>query len=200
MDFTYHNPTFAQNWDVTSQISYLDTSQEVERNLVLFPPGANLGFGVFPDGVIGNPEVFERHARLDLSAFYTRFDRHLVRVGAGFNYGSIYDVRESKNFGLDPATGAPLPPSSPPVDVTDTPFVFLRDGDRRNYYFFLQDAWNFANDWELTTGGTLRLLLRFRRYFQSAFGFSLADSPRPHYEGPLWPSLPRTVLCRNTKH
>ena len=152
MDLTYHNPTFAQNWDVTSQISYLDTSQEVERNLVLFPPGANLGFGVFPDGVIGNPEVFERHARLDLSAFYTRFDRHLVRVGAGFNYGSIYDVRESKNFGLDPATGAPLPPSSPPVDVTDTPFVFLRDGDRRNYYFFLQDAWNFANDWELTTG------------------------------------------------
>jgi outer membrane receptor protein involved in Fe transport len=101
VDLTYHNPEFAENWDVTAQLSYLDTSQEVERNLVLFPPGTLLPIGsdgnitdprvgrrvTFPDGFIGNPEVFERHARFNVSAFYTGFERHLVHVGAGFNYG-----------------------------------------------------------------------------------------------------------------
>jgi outer membrane receptor protein involved in Fe transport len=152
VDLTYHNPEFAENWDVTAQLSYFDTSEEVERNLVLFPPGTDLGRGVFPEGVIGNPEVFERHARFNTSAFFKGFERHVLRVGTGFNYGDIYKVRETKNFGPDPATGELLPPGSPVVDVTDTPFVFLREGNRKNYFFFLQDEWKFANDWELTAG------------------------------------------------
>lgn len=151
-DLTYHNPNFTENLDVTAQLSYLDVSQEVQRNLILFPPGANLGFGVFPDGVIGNPEVWERHGRFDLSAFFTGFERHIVRAGLGYSVDDIYKVRETKNFGIDPATGLPLPPGSPLVDVTDTPFVFLREGDRKNYNIFVQDVWSFANDWELTAG------------------------------------------------
>ncbi|MDQ3775791.1 MAG: TonB-dependent receptor [Pseudomonadota bacterium] len=162
IDLSYDNPIFAKDWDVTAQVSYLDTSQEIDQDAILFPPGANLGFGVFPDGVIGNPEVFERHARVNLSAFYTGFDQHLFRLGAGFNYGTLREVRETKNFGLDPTTGVPLPPGSPPVDVTDTPLVFIREGDRKNYFLFLQDAWAFQRDWELTAGA------RFDQY--SDFG------------------------------
>ena len=169
VDLTYHKPELAKHWDVTAQLSYLDTTEEVERNLVLFPPGARLPIGsdgnidfvdpvalvTFPDGFIGNPEVFERHARVNLSAFYTGLDRHLFRVGTGFNYSDLYKTRETKNFGPDPVTGQPLPllfDNPPLVDVSNTPFVFLRPDDRRNSYFFLQDTWNFANDWELTTG------------------------------------------------
>lgn len=152
VDVTYHNPHFTDNWEVTAQASYFNTSQEVERNVRLFPPGADLGFGVFPDGVIGNPEVFERHYRVDTSAFYKGFQGHELRLGAGFNYNEIYKVRETKNFGPDPATGNPLPPGSPIVDVSDTPFVFLPEDSRRNVYFFAQDVWQFANDWALTAG------------------------------------------------
>ncbi len=162
IDLSYDNPTFAKDWDVTAQVSYLDTSQEIDQDLTLFPPGANLGFGAFPDGVLGNPEVFERHARVNFSGFYTGFDRHLFRLGAGFNYGTLHEVRETKNFGLDPTTGLPLPPGTPLVEVTDTPLVFIREGDRKNYYFFLQDAWAFVEDWELTAG------VRFDQY--SDFG------------------------------
>ncbi|MEE8429544.1 MAG: TonB-dependent receptor [Gammaproteobacteria bacterium] len=151
-DLTYHNPDIAENWDVTAQLSYLDVSQEVQRNLILFPPGANLGFGEFPDGVIGNPEVWERHARFDLSSFFTGFKQHIVRTEIGFSYGDVYKVRETKNFGIDPATGLPLPPGSPLVDVSDTPFVFLKEDDRENFHVFIQDVWSFANDWELTAG------------------------------------------------
>jgi outer membrane receptor protein involved in Fe transport len=146
-DLTYHNPTFTENWDLTTQLSYFDTSQEVERNVFLFPPG---GLPGFPDGVIGNPEVFERHARFNVSGFYAGFDRHLLRVGTGFNYGNIYKVRESKNYSQ--ASLASLVPLGHMVDVSDTSAVFLAPGDRKNYFFFLQDEWSFANDWELTTG------------------------------------------------
>ena len=150
-DLTYHNPDFTENWDVTAQLSYLDTTQEVEQDLIVFPPGANLGFGEFPDGVIGNPEVFERHTRINVSASYTGFEKHQFRLGTGFNYDDLYKVQETKNFLSDPETGGLLPLGSL-VDVTDTKFVFLREDDRKNYFFFLQDVWQFANDWELTAG------------------------------------------------
>lgn len=165
VDLTYHNPLLTEHWDVEAQVSYFDTSQEVDRNVLLFPRGTVLPIGpdgnisptgmpaLFPNGFIGNPEVFERHARFNFSAFYTGFERHLLRMGAGLNYANIWKVKENKNFGIDPSTGARIePPGSRLVETTDTPFAFLREGDRKNYYFFLQDSWRFTNDWELTGG------------------------------------------------
>lgn len=155
-DLTYHNAEFSDNWDVTGQLSYFQTSQKVENNVLLYPPGATFGdpatpANTFPDGVIGNPEVYERHVRANVSAFYSGFDQHNLRIGAGFNYNSIYDVRETKNFNL--LAGGPPIPLQGLVDVSNSSQeVFLRPGSREDYFLFLQDEWNFANDWELTTG------------------------------------------------
>ena len=154
VDLTYENKEFTENLAVKLQTSYLQTSQEVNGNLILFPAGAivpGLG-GPFPDGVIGNPEVKERHTRLNFSSFYTGIDRHEVGLGAGYYHGDLYEVKETKNFGLNPSTETPLVPGDPIVDVTDTPFVFLTEGRRENNYAFLQDVWRFSNDWELTAG------------------------------------------------
>jgi outer membrane receptor protein involved in Fe transport len=154
----------AKNWDVTAQASYLDTSQEVDRNVTLFPPGTVLPIGpdgniaqvsntvTFPDGLIGNPEVFERHARLNVSAFYSGFARHLFRLGGGGNYGDLYKVRETKNFGPGVIDGTEAVVGDELTDVSDTPFAFLPEKDRKNYYFFVQDVWDFAPDWDLTAG------------------------------------------------
>lgn len=147
-DLTYHNNEFTENWDVTAQISYFNTSQIVQKNIYLFPPGA-FG-GTFPDGVIGNPEVFERHVRANISGFYSGFDQHVLRIGAGFNYNSVYDVREIKNFSLQPGLlPTPLPKLT---NVTDTSDIFLTIGSRKNAFIFLQDEWSFITDWKLTTG------------------------------------------------
>lgn len=155
-DLTYHNPAFfSESWDVTAQLSYFDTSQEVERNVRLFPPGAdfNNAPGVdFPEGVIGNPEVFERHARFKMSAFYAGFEKHQIHTGAGMHYGDLYDIKEAKNYGFDSKTGLPRPLGSLREVTGDLSQVFLREGDRKNYYIFFQDVWNFANDWEFTAG------------------------------------------------
>ncbi|KFI22998.1 ligand-gated channel [Nitrosococcus oceani] len=155
-DLTYHNPEFfSKNWDVTAQLSYFNTSQEVERNVRLFPPGADFNGapGIdFPGGVIGNPEVFERHARFKVSTFYTGFEQHQIHAGTGMRYGDLYDVKEVKNYEFDFETGLPRPLGGLREVTGDLSQVFLRERDRKNYYVFLQDVWNFANDWEFTAG------------------------------------------------
>jgi iron complex outermembrane receptor protein len=167
VDLTYDNPHFAEDWAVKTQWSYFDTSQEQDENLTLFPPGARLpiaangqigvppvGIITFPQGYIGNPEVFERHARFNTSALYSGFSGHALRFGAGFNYGNLYKTQATQNFGLNPASGDPIPltPNFSLVDVTGTPFNFMQPQDRKNYFAFVQDEWKFANDWALTAG------------------------------------------------
>jgi len=147
LDLNYHNPNLADDWDISTQLSFYDTSQRVEENLNLFPAG---GLG-FQAGVIGNPEVFERHARWNVSASYAGFFAHRLRLGVGYSDSEIYRVNESKNFEFP--MGSPLPaPLGALVDVSDSAAVFLPEGGRQNAHLFLQDIWKLANDWELTSG------------------------------------------------
>lgn len=159
-DLTYRR-TLSQSWDLTSVVSYFDTS--AEPDLVLFPPGA--GGGAFPDGVIARPYVYERHMRLNLSAFYHGFERHSLRFGAGATYGDMYRIREEKNYLPD---GSPLPGGV--ADVSDdVNLVFIRPNDRKIYYVFAQDEWMIAPDWRLTSG------VRYDKY--SDFG----DTTNPRF-------------------
>lgn len=48
------------------------------------------------------------------------------------------------------------------MDFTDTPYVTIPEKARENWYVFLQDAWAFAPNWELTAG------IRYDKY--SDFG------------------------------
>ncbi|NOV30435.1 TonB-dependent siderophore receptor [Methylomonas sp. ZR1] len=173
-DVTYHNADI-ENWDLTTQASYFETSQEIERNLTLFPAGTTLPIGAngqigagapvtFPNGYIGNPEVWERHVRISQTFAYGGFQGHQLRSGIGFNYDSLFKARVSQNFGIDPATGTPIPslPGIPLTDVSGTSATFIPEVDRKVAYLFLQDQWNFANDWSLTAGA------RYDRY--SDFG------------------------------
>ena len=165
-DLSYDNPDFAKDWDVKAQLSYFETTQEPETYPTFFPPGAKLpidsttgqiGNGplvTFPQGFIGAPEVYERHARFNTSAFYTGFDRHTLRAGAGFNYSSLYKVVTHKNSGINPTTGTPNPllPNFSVIEVTDGPYIFIHPVDRKNVFAFLQDEWKFVKDWALTVG------------------------------------------------
>lgn len=147
-DVVYKNENVADYWDVEAKLSYFDVSTEVD--LVLFPSGS-FG-GAFPDGVIGQPDVYERHYRFDTSAFYTGFDRHDVRVGAGYHYQDQYRIEERKNFVtiLTPLGPAPVPLGSL-VDVSETA-PYNREETRKVTYLFIQDEWKLIRDWSLTAG------------------------------------------------
>lgn len=157
-DLTY-NSTLLRDWDITGQLSYFDTSTETD--LTLYPAGA---FG-FDDGVIGSPQVYERHTRAGLSAFFHGFEHHKVRVGIGGAYSDMYKVREFKNFTqLDPALPpVPLTAGQDVVDVSSDPNqVFIQPQDRTVFYTFVQDEWSVLPNWKLTGG------VRYDRY--SDFG------------------------------
>lgn len=159
LDLTYHNPEFSENWDVQSTLSYFDTSFDTE-DIHLLPPGA-FG-GLFPNGLIGSPDVYERHYRYDMSAFFTGFADHDVRLGAGVYYIDQYRVEETKNFIPPPPPPPLLPPTPKPLAPVSGADLFNREEDRTISYLFVQDEWGFANDWSLTTG------LRYDHY--SDFG------------------------------
>lgn len=174
VDLTYQNPAFAKDWDVTAQISYLDIS--TRTNLILFPPGAfNTIFpGGFPEGVIGNPDVYERHTRAHVSAFYTGFNKHRVRLGTGVNRADLYKINETKNYTILPS--GLIAPLGGVINVTDTT-PFIRPHKRDVAFVFLQDEWNFAPDWNLTAG------LRYDNYsdFGSTVNPRLALVWQAHY-------------------
>ena len=149
-DLSYDNPHFANNLGLTGTLSYYNV--ENLARLRLFPPGA---FGdMFPDGVLGNPDVYERHYRGELSALYTGIARHRLRVGGGYRKEDLYRVDESRNYALVDL-GAPFGtvpfPLGGLVDVTDLA-AFVREENRTVAYAFAQDEWNFRRDWTLTTG------------------------------------------------
>lgn len=147
LDINYQT-NLTDDWQITAQASYFDTSQDIDQ-YTIYPAGA-FG-GAYPNGFIGNPEVWERHTRFNLTGLYTGTENHIIRMGTGFHKGDMYKTRETKNFGLGP-NGQPIDPTGPVVDVSDTPYIFLRETDRINKFAFIQDVWSLANDWELTAG------------------------------------------------
>lgn len=159
-DLTWHDPEFTDDWGFKAELSFLDTSAELDGGSVfqVYPPGTMvLGpvVGVLPDGLIGTPEHFERHYRAEFTAVYSGFERHLVRLGIGGHLADMHTIKQSKNFGINPATGLPIfptVPNSPIFSVTDTPYNFMDEGNRKNHHAYIQDVWQFANDWELTVG------------------------------------------------
>ena len=161
---SYQVPIEHDDVEVSVSGSFFDTSQEVEEDAYLFPAGSTGPFitddgqpllGVFEEGIIGNPEVFERHTRLNSTLHYTGVEGHDLTFGAGYYYGDLYKVRELKNYCTDAPSCAYIQRQLETrrlADVSDTPYVFLREGSRENYYAYLQDVYAFANDWQLTAG------------------------------------------------
>ena len=95
-DLTYQDTNFAPDLDVTAQASYFYITEQ--SDLTLFPPGTNLWFGPFPNGVIGNPYKWERHLRANLAAVYSGLQSHKLRFGAGTQNDDLYHTQESRNY------------------------------------------------------------------------------------------------------
>jgi iron complex outermembrane receptor protein len=146
-DMSYTQANWAQNWDVSGVIGYYEINHELGKpNYMLFPPGA-FG-GAFPNGMIGNPGSTEQHTHASVSAFYTGFEQHRVRIGTGWRKDDITETLEIKNFD---ANLNPLPGGL--TNATGNPaLIFMLPHKRSVAYLFAQDEWNFAKDWALTVG------------------------------------------------
>ncbi|MDQ1814182.1 TonB-dependent receptor [Massilia sp. CCM 9210] len=154
LDLSYSKAGFVQHWDLSAVLGYHALNNRPgDPAYRLFPAGA-FG-GAWPDGVVGNPGHAERHYNASVSAFYTGFDAHRIRVGAGYRVDDLHSATETKNFSfaLVPGVGATLTPLPALVDATGNPaLAYLTPHKRDIQYAFVQDEWRIANDWTLTAG------------------------------------------------
>lgn len=159
-ELIYHQAELTPNWDVTAQVSFQNLANR--GTYYLFPP---LAFGgAYPLGMIAYNGTSETHTRVDVYGFYSGWRQHRLRVGIGYEYANLYKEVEAGNYGVD-ATGRPLPPGSPLVEVSDTPFATLPEKYRQVGYLSVQDEWQLSPVLTLTTG------LRYDDY--SDFGRTL---------------------------
>ncbi len=146
LDLSYEKANWLPNWDVSVVTSYFDNKEGGGPDFTLFPAGAS--GGAYPNGMIGTPGHSERQAHASVSAFYTGFEQHRLRIGAGLRKYDLYETHETKNFD---ASFAPLPGGV--TDVSNNPnLVYLLPHKRNLSYVFVQDEWSFAQDWMFTAG------------------------------------------------
>jgi len=145
LDMSYEQADWVPNWDVYGVVGYYDIQQkQPDPGFTLFPAGVIPGY---PNGMIGNPGHSERHIHSSVSAVYTGFELHRIRIGTGLREDNMYEFLETKNFD---ANFAPLPGV---IDATGNPALVSMLPHKRNLsYVFAQDEWNFAKDWSLTAG------------------------------------------------
>jgi len=148
-DFSWVDPQFAHNWSAGFTAAYMHATNLVTTPLVLSPPGTRFATGLFPAGMIGSPQTWERQFRLSAYTVYSGFDSHRLRIGVGHDDLNMYRTSESRNFTFN-AAGTPVPLASV-VDFTNAA-PFLRPQRRKISYVYAQDEWNFARDWTLTAG------------------------------------------------
>ena len=159
-DLIWHDGEFAQDWDVTAQMSFMDQANTVISPLLLYPAGA-FG-GTFANGVLAAPSKWERALRTSANFVFSGWEDHKVRFGIGHDVQQIYRITESKNYSVTiGGLGPQLNPLGSYRDVSSTS-PFMKTGIRRINYLYGQDEWNFTRDWTLTAG------LRHDRY--SDFG------------------------------
>lgn len=134
----------ADNLNSLLSLSHYKSSQEIEDNIWLLPPGTL--FGAFPDALIGNPEWFEKTSIAKLNFNYEGWSDHKLDFGFGYRNEDLYKVKESKNFYSD------LSPRGELVDVSGTDEVFMPESDRDSRFLYVQGEFYLAPDWELTAG------------------------------------------------
>lgn len=161
------------SWDANAQYSFYKMEDKAQFSVLpansLLPIGADgnlnlvspVGMGLFIDGFLGNPQPTEKLHSLDFTLLSTDIIEHKLRLGAGISQRKL-TAKEEKNFGpgvIDInrmaelfAIGQAMVIDGTLTDVTGTPYVFVKDVARTNSYISIQDQWQFANDWELTTG------------------------------------------------
>ncbi len=158
-DLSWNDIELAPQWKLGLTASYFEYISTYPTPLRVYPPGAVI-YGpspvLFPDGMLGAPNTWERQQRAFAVVSYSGLAGHHMRFGIGQDDLNMYRTQEFKNFTFAPGLVV--------TDLAEVPIEdsFLAPRRRIVRYVYAQDEWNFARDWALTAG------LRHDRY--SDFG------------------------------
>ncbi len=142
LDVEYNNPNYSDNWGLKSNLNYHRLDEHGYMNI--YPAGANIGFGVLANGLIGNPGGVTQDLSYEVVGFYKALQNHQLRFSAGVIHSEM-ETKETKNFGSGVTLGTL-------TDVSGTPNIFMPNSKRNIAFVSAQDEWRLASDWELTAG------------------------------------------------
>lgn len=145
----WSNPQFTRDWGLNASLNSQQYIQEIPSPYQLLPPGLRFPTGLFPQGMLGAPETWERIVRLSVYADYSGFEDHHLRLGIGHDDQHLYRTREFRNFTYAP-NGTPIP--LPVLTDFSNSAPFLLPHRRTIDYLYVQDEWRIATDWNLTAG------------------------------------------------
>ena len=188
-------------WDaleLQAHASFLHT--DINANIYNTPPGSILpidatgnattqpsqirGLVQFPDGMRFDTGIKNTVPTFELTGIYKGFADHQLRMVTSFRYEEL-NTKEARNFGQGVLDGPSLPATAGSLqDLTNTPFTFIGDHHRDIWSLALQDEWQIATDWQLTTG------LRYDHY--SDFGSTV--NPRAALIWDINPQLTGKIL------
>jgi len=157
----YQSKNWHEDFELSSSFTYEYVDQQYHLNL--FPPNTVVLIGddgnlftspfnpvSFPDGVIGNPHMTSKTAKLDFTSIYLGMDYHTWRLNFGI-FEEQLEAEDKKNFGLGVIDGSEGAVNGTLTDVAG-PYTHLPNKDRLVKYISLQDVWDIAPDWILTAG------------------------------------------------
>lgn len=170
----YKDKNFSENWQLETSLTYRAGDQQSRYQMFpanavihlddegnIFVPGSTSGgYARFTNGMLGNPGGELDHGSFETAFSYYGKSNHLIRMAFGIKYDKVV-AKESKNFGLGvinpndligTTVDSPLEVNGTLKSVTGTGNVFLPDSSRTVRHLSLQDEWQFARDWELTSG------------------------------------------------
>jgi outer membrane receptor for ferrienterochelin and colicins len=151
----YHSDV-SDDLKIDAYVDFSEVEQDAYANV--FPPGA---FGnAFPDGVISSFLIENQRWRIESTVLYTGFETHTLRAGGGYLDNAFETVRDVRNYVVRNARFIPTGQLAPFGGVGDAPLIGDTDAD--TVFAYVQDQWQFASDWTLTSG------VRWDRY--SDFG------------------------------
>lgn len=158
LDLTFNN-TVAQN--LTNATTFYYLGQNSMSDVTLLPPGT-MG-GLLPQGYKSLVSGFQNTTGLTTQFNYTGIKKHIVTAGTGLIYNWISDASNQVNAIITPTF-------IQQINLTEVSTLgndpTTKSKNRTNYYALLQDEWNFARDFYLTTG------LRYDYYSDASSGFS----------------------------
>lgn len=164
-DVRFSTEDMFDEWEFLAHLSYLHSDIDAlvhflpANTTVLIGPTGDVDFvrgrqfSRFSDGLIDNIAYTQRIPSIELSSVYKGLDNHLFKLGAGFRYEEITPHHRTNNgVGVTDGSNPPALVGSDLTDVSGTNFAFLKDTNRTIASLFLQDEWQIADDWHLTSG------------------------------------------------
>jgi iron complex outermembrane receptor protein len=148
-DLFYSIDQLHPDWTADTELRFQDYSYSSGDGFQELPAGTLSEANT--TGIINQMRSAERRISAEVSGLYSGFQEQSIRLGVGYVWQDLYQVKQYVNSGTGP-DGNEIPIGSGLLDISDSPYAFAPEKRRKIYYTFIQDIWLLADNWELTAG------------------------------------------------